>query len=174
LNIYKSGSCNFPGVGAYYEPEVDLAEPIKPADLREKPPEPELPEAPPPPEDKNDQVAMVQYLNALDNYQKEAERIQDEYRNQMVIYEADAKVYEAQMTQYQEALTEYNIAREGAAKGAESMIESASENFGYGYVNKDDPDVFWPWLARTWAAQGVLITVYFVIILFLIKRKDIK
>jgi len=151
-----------------------MAEPIKPAALREKPPEPVLPEAPQPPADKNNQVAMVQYLNSLDNYQKEAERIQNDYRNQMVIYEAEAKVYEAEMTQYQEALTEYNIAREGAVKGAEEMIVSASENFGYGYVNKDDPDVFWPWMARTWGAQGILITVYFVIILFLIKRKDIK
>jgi ABC transport system ATP-binding/permease protein len=171
--IFTSGSCNFPGVGKYYSAEIDQAEPARPPALREKPPEPELPEAPQPPADRNNQVAMVQYLNALDNYQQEAQRIQDDYRSQMQLYEADAKIYESQMTDYQEQFTTYNVAREGAVKGAEELMKSTLAQFGFGYVNKDDPDVFWSWLYRAWGSQAVLIFVYFIVILFLIKRKDV-
>jgi len=134
-------------VGAYYEPELNQEEPVKPPPLREKPPEPELPEAPEPPEDRTNQVAMVQYLNALDSYQQEAERIQNDYRNEMLLYEADAKVFESEMTEYQEELTNYNVVREGSVKGAEALMDSTYEQFGYGYVNKDDPEIFWPWSA---------------------------
>jgi ABC transport system ATP-binding/permease protein len=171
--VFEEGSCSFPGAGQYYKAEIDMPEPVKPADLGEKPAEPVLPEAPEPPADKNNQVAMVQYLNALQDYQEEAERIQNDYRNQMVMYEAEAKIYEVEMAGYQEAITEYNVSREGAVKGAEGLIESASEQFGFGYVDKENPEVFWPWLMRAWRSQGVVILVYIVIILFLIKRKDI-
>ena len=171
--IFEPGSCSFPGAGKYYSAEINQEAPVKPPPLGEKPPEPVLPEAPEPPGDKNDQVAMVQYLNALGDYQEEAERIQNDYRSQMQVYEAEAKVYEVRMTDYQEAFTTYNVAREGATKGAEELISSASAQFGFGYVNKNDPEIFWPWLFRAWTAQGILILIYFVVILFLIKRKDV-
>ena len=171
--IFKPGSCNFPGAGEYYSPEIDQDPSVNPPPLGEKPPEPVLPEAPEPPTDKNDQVAMVQYLNALSDYQNEAERIQNDYRSQMQVYEAQAKVYEVEMADYQEAITTYNVAREGATKGAEELMASASDQFGFGYVNKDDPEIFWPWLFGDWTAQGIIITVYFLVILYLIKRKDV-
>ena len=172
-SIFEPGSCSFPGAGKYYSPEIDQDPPLKPPPLGDKPPEPILPDAPEPPEDKNDQVAMVQYLNALGDYQDEAERIQNDYRSQMQVYEAEAKIYEAEMTDYQKAFTSYNVAREGAAKGAEELIASASDQFGFGYVDKENPDVFWPWLVKAWGAQVILVGIYFVIILFLIKRKDV-
>jgi hypothetical protein len=58
-------------------------------------------------------------------------------------------------------------------KGAEGMIESITEEFGWAWVNKNDPAKFWPWLLRTWAAQIVIVCVYFGLILFLMKRKDV-
>jgi len=171
--IFKPGSCNFPGAGKYYTAEIDQEPPVKPPPLPEKPAEPVLPEAPEPPADKNDQVAMVQYLNALGDYQEDAERIQNDYRSQMQVYEAQAKVYEVTMADYQEALTTYNVAREGATKGAEELIKSASAQFGFGYANKENPKMFGAWLVRAWTAQIILITFYFFAILYLIKRKDV-
>jgi hypothetical protein len=188
--IFEPGECDFPGVGAYYTPELDQPEPVKPPPLRDKPPEPVfppepvLPEAPKPPEDKNDQVAMVQYLNALDAYQQEAkkiqedyrdevQRIQDDYKNTMTLYEADSKVYESQMTEYQEQFTVYKVAREGAVKGAEELMQSTSAKFGYGYINKEDSQEFMRRIYQSWGSQGLLILIYFSIILILIKRKDV-
>jgi len=171
--IYKPNSCNFPGVGSYYEPEIDQPAPLEPPALREKPPEPVVPSAPEPPENQYDQVAVAQYMNALQSYQDGVTRIQDDYRNQMKLYEAEAKVYQAEMVKYQEALSKYEIARNSAVKGAEGLIESVTEEFGWAWVNKNNPQEFWPWLTRTWVAQGVLIGVYFIIILFLIKKKDV-
>jgi len=171
--IFEPGSCNFPGVGQYYEVEIDQPEPQEPAELAEKPPEPVIPEAPQPPEDKFDNVAVAEYLNALQSYQEEAQRIQDEYKSQMQLYEEQAKVYQAQMIEYQEAVSKWNIARNSAVKGAEGVIESVTKEFGWAWVDKDDPDKFWAWLFRAWAAQLIIILVYFVIILALIKRKDV-
>ncbi len=65
-----------------------------------------------------------------------------------------------------------NSARNSAVATAEGVIKSIKKEFGWAFVNKHDPDIFWPWMVNTWVSQAVLIGVYFVIILFLIKRKD--
>jgi ABC-type multidrug transport system ATPase subunit/predicted component of type VI protein secretion system len=170
--IFTPGSCDFPGVGQYYAPEVDQEAPQEPPPLGDRPAEPEIPPAPEPPADQNDQVAMVEYLNALQAYQDDVGLIQDQYRSEINLYEAQAEVYQAQVEDYQRARLDYEAARSTAVNSAEGVIESVSREFGWAFVNKDDPDVFWPWLLRTWLAQGVLIGVYFVLILFLIRRKD--
>jgi hypothetical protein len=170
--IFAPGSCNFPGVGQYYEPEIDQSPPVEPPPLGEKPAEPEIPTAPEPPSDQNDQVAMVQYLNALQSYQDEVTLIQDQYRSEMKLYEAQAEMYQAQMEDYQKARLSYESARESAVATAEGLIKSIKKEFGWAFVNKNDPDIFWPWMVTTWASQMVLIGVYFLLILILIKRKD--
>lgn len=170
--VFKPGSCNFPGVGQYYTPEVDQVEVPKPAPLEPKPAEPVIPPAPDPPEDQNDQVKMVQYLNALQAYQDEVTILQNDYRNQMDLYETKAKVYQAEMEEYQEAVLEYEAARNSAVERAEGMIGSIKEEFGWGWVDKNDPSVFRAWLFEVWGSQGILVGIYIVIILFLIKRKD--
>jgi ABC-type multidrug transport system ATPase subunit len=170
--IFTPGSCNFPGVGQYYEPEIDQSPPVEPPPLGEKPAEPEIPPAPEPPSDQNDQVAMVQYLNALQSYQDEVTLIQDQYRSEMKLYEAQAEMYQAQMEDYQKARLSYESARESAVASAEGMIKSMNKEFGWAFVNKNDPDIYWPWLVTTWVSQMVLIGVYFLLILILIKRKD--
>jgi ABC-type multidrug transport system ATPase subunit len=171
--VFDPNSCNFPGVGAFYEPEVDQEAPVEPPPLREKPPEPVIPPSPEPPENQFDQVAVAQYMNALQSYQDEVARIQDDYKNQMNLYEAEANVYQAEMVEYQEALAKYNIARTSAIKGAEGLIASIRDEFGWAFVDKENEDGFWSWMIKTWVAQSILIAIYFVIILFLIKRKDI-
>jgi ABC-type multidrug transport system ATPase subunit/pSer/pThr/pTyr-binding forkhead associated (FHA) protein len=171
--IFTPGSCNFPGIGQFYEPEVDQTPPAEPPPLGERPPEPEIPPAPEPPADQTDQVAMVQYLNALQAYQDDVALIQDQYRSEIELYEAQADVFKAQMEDYQETRLEYEAARSTAINSAESVIGSVRDEFGWAYVNKHDAQVFWRWLLGTWAGQLVLILVYIVLILLLIKRKDV-
>ena len=170
--IFTPGSCDFPGLGQYYSPEIDQPAPVEPPPLGDRPTEPEIPPAPEPPVDQNDQVAMVQYLNALQDYQDEVTLIQDEFRNQLELYESRADVFQARMEDYQKTRLSYEAARNTAVASAEGMIENVKKEFGWAFVNKDDPDVFWPWIAKLWLAQAILIGVYFVLILFLIKRKD--
>ena len=174
MALFEPGSCNFPGLGEYYEPEIDQSAPLEPPPLGERPPEPVLPPAPDPPADQSDQVAVAQYLNALQAYQDEANRIQTDYKNQMQLFESQAKVYQAEMIKYQEALAEYELKRNSAVKGAEGLIKSVRDEFGWAWVNKSNPDEFWPWLATAWSAQLIIILVYYILILYLIKRKDIR
>jgi hypothetical protein len=174
IAVFDLQSCNFPGVGQYYEAEIDQVAPVEPPGLRDRPAEPVIPPAPEAPANKYDQVAMAQYMNALQSYQDDVQRIQDDYKNQMELFEAEAKVYQAEMVKYQEALSKYEMARNSAAKGAEGLIDSVTEEFGWAWVDKDNPKEFWPWLFTTWIAQGVIIFVYFIGILFLIKRKDVS
>jgi hypothetical protein len=159
-------------VGQYYSPEIDQTAPAEPPALAAKPREPAIPPAPDPPADQNDQIAMVQYLNALQSYQDDVTLIQNEYRSQMELYEAQADVYQAEMEEYQKARLKYETARNSAVERAEGVIESITKEFGWAWVNKHDPQVYRSWLLRTWGAQGILVGVFLMAILFLIKRKD--
>jgi ABC transport system ATP-binding/permease protein len=170
--IFTPGSCNFPGVGQYYTAEIDQAAPVEPAPLASKPGEPAIPDAPDPPENQNDQVAMVQYMNALSSYQDEVTLIQNEYKSQMELYEAQAEVYQAEMEEYQTARLKYETARNSAVERAEGVIENVTKEFGWAWVDKSDPQVFRAWLLRAWGAQGILVGIFLLVILFLIKRKD--
>ncbi|MCL4561955.1 MAG: FHA domain-containing protein [Chloroflexi bacterium] len=172
--VFDPNSCRFPGLGKYYQEEIDQVAPIEPAELGAQPSEPVIPPAPEPPEDKYDQVKMAQYLNALSDYQAQVDVIQEDYKSAMQVYQAQAEVYKNQMIDYQEALALYNIGRNSAVKGAEGLIESIREQFGWAWVNKNDPNIFYPWLFKEWLSQGAIIGVYFLIILVLIKRKDVK
>ncbi|PWB71460.1 MAG: ABC transporter ATP-binding protein [Anaerolineales bacterium] len=172
--VFDENSCSFPGVGQYYTAEINQSVPTEPPPLPPEPPEPDVPSAPEPPEDNFDQVQMAQYLNALSSYQNEVKDIQDGYRNQMDLYRSMADVYEGQMAKYQEDLARYNIARVSAVKGAEGIIGSVTEQYGWAWVDKDNPAIYFPWLFNTWFAQLKIVAVYFVIIVFLIKRKDVK
>jgi hypothetical protein len=172
--VFNPNSCNFPGVGKYYRAEIDQVAPVEPAPLDPQPAEPVIPSAPQPPENKYDQVKMAQYLNALSDYQNQVNAIQDDYKAAMQVYQAQAEVYKNQMVDYQKALTDYNVGRNSAAKGAEGLIENIRDQFGWAWVNKNDPAIFYPWLFTQWLSQAALIVAYFVIILVLIKRKDVK
>jgi len=184
LAVFDPESCNFPGIGEYYTAEIDQdepeGEPTEPDPLREKPPEPEIPPAPEEPENQNDTVAMTQYMNSISLYQDEVNRIQDGYRAEMAIYEAEADLYKSEMlayqddmTSYQEDFAEYNIARTSAVGGAEGLIDSMNDEFGWAWVNKENSGEFQSWMLNAWLAQFVIIGVYVIVILYLIKRKDV-
>jgi hypothetical protein len=172
--IFKPGSCNFPGIGQFYDEALDQPPPAEPPELGAEPPRPTFPPRPEKPADLTDQVAIVGFLNALDAYMQDVDLIQAEYEGQIEVYKAKADQFEAEMAKYQEEKVSYDIKRNGAVKSAEGLMNGVTEKFGWAWINKSDPSIFWPWLFRTWGAQIVLTVIYFVIILFLIKRKDVK
>jgi ABC-type multidrug transport system ATPase subunit/pSer/pThr/pTyr-binding forkhead associated (FHA) protein len=173
-NIFVPGSCNFPGIGQFYDPAVDAEAPAEPPPLGDPPPEPVIPEAPAPPADQTDQIAVAGYLTSLQDYQDEVNRIQDAYKAQMNAYQAKADVYKAEVTEYQKERATWEIDRFAAISGAEGILETMLEDFGWTYVNKDNKLEFFSRIIGTWIAQCVLITIMIGLILILVKRKDAK
>jgi len=174
VQMLRPGSCNFPGLGKLYTPEIDQQPPSEPTPLPPEPTQPVFPPPPDPPQDPTDQVQMVQYLNALSDYQQTTQAIGDNAQNEGDLYRAMATVYQGQMATYQNQLIQYEFARRGAVAAGEGIIAGVTKIYGWAWVNKHDPSIFFPWLVNTWLAQVKIILVYFVIILFLIKRKDVK
>jgi ABC-type multidrug transport system ATPase subunit/pSer/pThr/pTyr-binding forkhead associated (FHA) protein len=172
LNLLREEICSFPGVGKYYDSAIEEPAPEKPAELREKPAEPEIPPAPEKPEDESDSVAMADYFEAMEAYQEETEQIQDEYKTEMKAYEAEADIYQAEMEAYQEQQLEWEIARAKAVDSAEGLVESFNEEFGWTFIDKENPRVFASRTAITWAAQGLIILLLLGGVLLIVKRKD--
>jgi len=172
LAVFEPNSCNFPGVGQFYTTEIDQPAPIEPAALGPEPTEPVIPPAPEPPADQNDQVAMVQYMNALKSYQDEVQVIQNQFRSEMDLYRSQADLYTAQMKDYQTAKISYDAARITAVSSAEALIKSNIDMMGWAFVNIRDIENLITWITKTWIAQLIIISVYFVLILVFIKRKD--
>lgn len=186
--IFTPGSCNFPGLGEFFVEELALPAPQEPAPLEEpdKPveaAEPVIPAAPEAPADKNDQVAMAQYMTALQTYQDKVANIQDQYKAQMQLYKTQMELYQTQMedfqTRYQDLMKKfsedkltYETARGKAVSQAEGVIDLVSEKYSWAYVNKSDEAGFWQWISIDWGAHLIIIVVYCILILFIIKRKD--
>ena len=162
----------FPGVGQFYKPEIDQPAPVEPASLGPEPSEPVIPPAPEPPADQNDQVAMVQYMNALQSYQDDVKAIQDQFRSEMNLYRSQADLYTAQMKDYQTEKISYNAARSTAVSSAEALIKASIEKMGWAFVDIRDIKTLTTFITKTWTAQLIIICVYFVLILVFIKRKD--
>jgi hypothetical protein len=155
-----------------YVAEINMNSPIKPEPLMPRPSEPVIPTAPESPNDQEDQLAVAQYLNALQDYQAIVNTLQDDYKSQMALYESQATVFQAEMEEYQKALVKFETARNSAIKRAEGMIEVSTENYGWTWVNKEDPKIFQGWVIKAWGSQLAVAGIFVVFILILIKRKD--
>lgn len=172
-NMLKQDSCNFPGIGAFYSSEIDQPEPVEPPPLREQPAEPELPPRPIEPADQSDAVAVADYLNALEVWEAEATAIQDGYRAEMADYQTEAQEYQRQVIQYQTDLANWQIARASAVEPAESLVNRFNRDFGFMFVDKSDPAAYAGQIALSWGAQLAIISVLFIGILIMMKRKDV-
>jgi hypothetical protein len=115
---------------------------------------------------------MVKYMNSLQTYQDEVKQIQDQYRAEMTQYENQAKAYQAQMEDYQKKRLAYEAVRNTAVNSAEATIRTYYDKYGWAFVDKNNSDIFTPWLIKVWTAQVVIIGVYFILILIIFKRKD--
>jgi ABC-type multidrug transport system ATPase subunit/pSer/pThr/pTyr-binding forkhead associated (FHA) protein len=173
INVVKEESCNFPGVGMFYDEDVDKPKPLEPSPLRDPPPEPAIPPAPPEPEDQSDSVAMAQYFEDLQDYQDEVQAIQDQYKADMETYQNEADIYKAEMTAYQEELIEWQITRTSAVEPAVGMIETYKVDYAWTFVDKNDPQAFWTKILTTWVAQGIINSILVLAVLIMVKRKDV-
>jgi ABC-type multidrug transport system ATPase subunit/pSer/pThr/pTyr-binding forkhead associated (FHA) protein len=172
LNALRETSCNFPGLGEFYDPAIDQAEPIEPAALGDPPAEPEIPPAPEQPADSTDQVAVAVYLQALQDYQKQVEAIQDSYRAEVTAYQDKGDQYADDMKAYQEEKATWEINRNAAVGKAEGMIDTFYENFGWAFVDQNDSGAYWSRIMTVWGMQGLIIVINFALILVFIYRKD--
>jgi ABC transport system ATP-binding/permease protein len=170
--IYEENSCRFPGVGQYYDPVLDQPEPAEPPELEPKPADPVIPPAPPEPGKNADNIEMASYLEALKDYQVDVEKIQNDYKARMEMYQASADVYKEKMTQYQKDISEWKIKRNSAVGEAEGLIKTFYNEFAWTYVDKSDTQAYYGKLIRTWEMQGVIIFVLSIITIVLIWRKD--
>jgi ABC-type multidrug transport system ATPase subunit len=182
-NALRQESCNYPGLGQFYTPMIDqpppgtceLAEPIEPI----RPAEPDIPPRPPEPEDQSDNIAMAKWREDVLAWEEEAQKIEDSYRAELAVYEeelqqfrSDAQEYQACIVNAESAQVEYRIAVEAAVLPAEELIRQFYPGFGWTYVDKEDTSAYRSMIITTWIAQLVIILILFVLIMFLLKRKD--
>jgi len=172
VNALREDSCNFPGLGTNYNPAIDEPAPIEPAPIGDPPPEPVMPEPPTKPTDQNDQVALAQYLQALNDYQAKVDKIRASYKEQVNEFQTKSDLYKAEMTAYQTKRTQWELDRNAAVGKAESIINTFNNNFGWAFVDKKDKTEYWSRILFAWGVEVGMIFLLFVIILVSIYRKD--
>jgi ABC-type multidrug transport system ATPase subunit len=172
-NVMREESCYFPGLGVFYDPVIDEPPPVEPAELGEAPPEPVIPTAPPEPENRSDKIAMAAYFQTLSEYQDEVTAIQNEYKAQVEAHKAEAKIQQAKMISYQEDKFEWEVKRDAVILPAENLIEISMTFYESVYVDKEDEAEYWSRIFTAWIAQLIIITILFVLIIILQKRKDV-
>lgn len=174
LNALKPESCNYPGLGKFYQPAVDQSQPTPPPNLGDPPPEPILPERPVEPINQADTVAMADFFAKLKVWEQEVNQIQSTYKRNLETYQSQADVYKAEAVAYQEKLAKWQIGRASAVEPAERLINQFHKDFGWTFVNKEDSATYLVEIGSTWLAQITIMLVLFLGILGLQKRKDIK
>jgi hypothetical protein len=172
LNVLREQTCLFPGVGKYYNPAIDQPAPVEPASIGDPPVEPVMPDPPAKPADPNDQLAMAQYLQALNDYQAKVDQIRADYKLQVNDYQAKSDVYKAQMTDYQTKRTQWEIDRNSAVSKAEGIINTFNNDFGWSFVNKKDTSIYWSRILTAWGIAVGMVFVLFLMTLWFIYRKD--
>jgi len=173
LNMLKEESCNYPGLGQFYNASIDQSPPVEPAALGAPPPEPEIPERPVQPLDQSDNVAMADFFVKLQEWEAQASLVQEDYKKQIEAYQAQSEVYKSEIITYQQDLINWQIGQASAVTPAEATMEVFYTGIGWSFVDKEDPAAYWSKIINTWMVQLGIITILFVAILFLQKRKDV-
>jgi ABC-type multidrug transport system ATPase subunit len=173
VKMFEQDSCNYPGLGFFYNPKLAEPPPVEPEPLGPPPPEPVLPERPLEPVDQSDNVAMADFFTALQEWEGQATQIQDEFKREVEEYQAESEVYKSEIIAYQTELINWQIAQASAVTPAEAVIEQFYSSFPWVHVNKENGAEYWPKLIKTWVIQSSIILILFVAILVLQKRKDV-
>jgi pSer/pThr/pTyr-binding forkhead associated (FHA) protein/ABC-type multidrug transport system ATPase subunit len=172
VNALRQSSCNFPGVGEYYNAAIDTADPVQPRALRPEPAPLSVPPEPTPPANQQDQQAMAVYLQALQVYLKQVNAQRTVYEADMTAYRNEAAAYQTAMQNYQETLTKLKVDRATAIGSAKARIRIFYNNFGWTFVDKQ-ADKYYQTLFLTWGAQLSIILILFVGTIFLQRRWDV-
>ena len=183
-NALREDSCNYPGLGAFYNPVID--EPL-PVEFAEDPPpepvEPPRPEIPARPEecvDQSDNICMAKWREDVLKWEEESTAIQNAYEAQLELFRGETEQYKADLASYQERAVdsqqgsvERRIAVEGSVLPAEELIRQFYPGFGWTFVDKNNTAAYRNMILKTWASQLVIIFILFVLMMFLLKRKDV-
>ena len=172
LKALDQKSCNFPGMGAYYDPAIGQPRPQEPATVGDPPAKPTLPTPPQEPANPNDPVAMSSYLAALKTHQATVEQMQSDYQVKVDAYQKLVDQYQKDVLAFQEKLGKWEISRSGAVGLAEGIIRRFLDQFDWAIVDKEDKVAYMETVVTTWSAQGIIILVFFVLILASMKLKD--
>jgi ABC-type multidrug transport system ATPase subunit/predicted component of type VI protein secretion system len=173
LNMLKEDSCNFPGLGKFYDPAVDQPQPIEPAPLPPPPPEPVIPERPVQPLDQSDTVAMAKFFEDLQKWEADATVIQNNYKTQIEAYQAQSEVYKSEIITYQQSYAAWQVGQGSAVSPAEFAVGKYYTDLKWTVVNKEDTGAYLAKITKDWMVQLFIILILFVAILFLQKRKDV-
>jgi hypothetical protein len=173
VKMLEADSCNFPGLGSFYNQAIAEPPPVEPPPFGDPPPEPVLPERPIEPANQSDNIAMAEFFTAIKAWEVQASLIQEEYKQQIEAYQAQAEVYKSEVITYQTALAEWQIGQASAVTPAEAIVNQIYTNFDWIFVDKENTVIYWAKLTKTWLVQSAIIMILFVAILFLQKRKDI-
>jgi ABC transport system ATP-binding/permease protein len=172
-NALRESSCNFPGLGSYYDEAIDTVDPIKPAEPGPQPSEPVLPEKPASPSNPNNLRELQAYLNDLNIYNDEVAKLQDDYKEKINVWQDEQDVYRDKIEAYQTDLTELKVKRAVAVGAAESTIENYKDDFGWVFVDKQDRAGYLKTIFSTWSALLVIILVLLAGTIFMVKKRDV-
>ncbi len=173
LNMLKEDSCNFPGLGKFYDPAVDEPQPIEPAPLPPPPPEPVVRDQPVQPVDQSDTVAMAQYFDELQKWQAEVTGIQADYKQKIEAYQAQSEVYKSEIITYQQSYAAWQVGQGSAVSPAEFAVGKYYNDLRWTVVNKNDTAAYLAKITKDWMVQLLIIFILFGAILVLQKRKDV-
>ena len=174
INALHQASCNFPGLGDYYNAAIDTANPVKPADPGPQPASPVFPEAPKAPTNQNDPQAMQAYLKALDDYNKQVTTVRTKWQADLAVYQKKVDDYKTAIQAYQDKLTALETDRATAVGSAESLIKRFYDSYGWTFVNQKDRAAYLGTLVRTWVAQLIIISVLFLGTVIMQRRWDVR
>ena len=173
LNMLKEDSCNFPGLGKFYDPAVDQPPPVEPAPLPAPPPEPVLPERPVQPVDQSDNVAMADFFVKLQEWEGQVNTIQTDYKQQIEAYQAQSEVYKSEIITYQTELAAWQVGQGSSVSPAEFAVGKYYTDLKWTVVNKNDSGAYFAKVIKAWSVQFLIILILFGAILVLQKRKDV-
>lgn len=172
-NALRESSCNFPGVGEYYDVAIDEADPLEPEPIRDEPSPADLPDEPERPFNLNDPLALQQYLNELSAFNEEVTEIRHAYEIDLAHYRVERELHQVRQFVYQTELTELELNRAAATGSAEARIRFFHNDFGWTFVDKENEGLYMQTLLTTWLAQSTIILVLLAGTLVMQRRRDV-
>jgi hypothetical protein len=109
----------------------------------------------------------------LKEWETQATAIQEDYKRQIEDYRARSELYKSEVIAYQEELIKWQIGQASAVTAAEGVVNTFYTGIGWSFVDKENSQAYWAKVISTWLVQLGIISLLFVAILYLQKRKDV-
>jgi ABC-type multidrug transport system ATPase subunit/predicted component of type VI protein secretion system len=173
-NALRQSSCNFPGLGSYYNAAIDTKDPVKPTEPGPQPAEPTLPAPPAAPADPNNLLELQAYISALNTYNGQVSKSQSDYKDQINAWRNQQDQYRTDLETYQKELTTLTEKRAIAIGSAESTIKQFKDEYGWSFLDKKNPNIYLGTIAKTWLAQLAIILIVFIGTVIMQKRREVS